>query len=115
MPKQKVTRATFDQVMVPNYAPLDFVPVKGLCSKVWDQQGKCYLDLTGGIAVNALGHCHPELISTITEQASKLWHVSNIYTNEPALELATKLIENTFAEKVFFANSGAEANEAALK
>lgn len=115
MPNKKVTRATFDQVMVPNYAPLDFIPVKGLGSKVWDQQGKCYLDLTGGIAVNALGHCHPELISTITEQASKLWHVSNIYTNEPALELATKLIANTFAEKVFFANSGAEANEAALK
>ncbi|HEY5715299.1 MAG TPA: acetylornithine/succinyldiaminopimelate transaminase, partial [Psychromonas sp.] len=71
--------------------------------------------LTGGIAVNALGHAHPELVEALTEQAKKLWHVSNYYTNEPALQLAQKIINNTFAEKVFFANSGAEANEAALK
>jgi len=82
---------------------------------VWDQQDNEYLDLTGGIAVNALGHAHPELITALTEQAQKLWHVSNIYTNEPVLSLAQKLVDNTFAEKVFFANSGAEANEAALK
>jgi len=101
--------------MVPNYAPLNMIPVRGEGSRVWDQESNEYLDLTGGIAVNSLGHAHPELVQTLTEQAQKLWHVSNIYTNEPALQLAQKLVDNTFAEKVFFANSGAEANEAALK
>ncbi|WP_160064786.1 aspartate aminotransferase family protein [Psychromonas sp. L1A2] len=110
-----ITRPLFDQIMVPNYAPLDMIPVRGEGSRVWDQEDNEYIDLTGGIAVNALGHAHPELITVLTEQAQKLWHVSNIYTNEPALKLAKKLVDNTFAEKVFFANSGAEANEAALK
>lgn len=110
-----ITRALFDQVMVPNYAPLDMIPVRGEGSRVWDQDDNEYMDLTGGIAVNALGHAHPELVNTLTEQAKKLWHVSNIYTNEPALALAQNITDNTFAEKVFFANSGAEANEAALK
>ncbi len=107
--------AQFDQVMVPNYAPLAMIPVRGEGSRVWDNEDNEYLDLTGGIAVNALGHAHPELIEAMTEQAKKLWHVSNIYSNQPALTLAQKLVDNTFAEKVFFANSGAEANEAALK
>jgi len=115
MSNTHITRPLFDQVMVPNYAPLEMIPVRGEGSRVWDQQDNEYLDLTGGIAVNALGHAHPELITALTEQAQKLWHVSNIYTNEPVLSLAQKLVDNTFAEKVFFANSGAEANEAALK
>ena len=115
MSNTHITRSLFDQVMVPNYAPLEMIPVRGEGSRVWDQQDNEYIDLTGGIAVNALGHAHPELIKALTEQAQKLWHVSNIYTNEPALSLAQKLVENTFAEKIFFANSGAEANEAALK
>ena len=115
MPNTQITRPLFDQLMVPNYAPLSMIPVRGEGSRVWDQQDKEYIDLTGGIAVNALGHAHPELVNVLTEQAQKLWHVSNIYTNEPALQLAQKLVDNTFAEKVFFANSGAEANEAALK
>jgi acetylornithine/N-succinyldiaminopimelate aminotransferase len=115
MSKTQITRPLFDQLMVPNYAPLNMIPVRGEGSRVWDQESNEYLDLTGGIAVNALGHAHPELVKALTEQAQKLWHVSNIYTNEPALQLAQKLIDNTFAEKVFFANSGAEANEAALK
>jgi len=115
MPEQKMKRQQFDELMVPNYAPLDFIPVRGEGSLLWDQHDQCYLDFTGGIAVNALGHAHPLLIQALTDQAKKIWHVSNIYTNEPALELAKKLIDNTFAEKVFFANSGAEANEAALK
>jgi len=115
MSNTHITRSLFDQVMVPNYAPLEMIPVRGEGSRVWDQQDNEYIDLTGGIAVNALGHAHPELIQALTEQAKKLWHVSNIYTNEPALSLAQKLVDNTFAEKVFFANSGAEANEAALK
>jgi len=115
MSSTQITRPLFDQIMVPNYAPLNMIPVRGEGSRIWDQEDNEYLDLTGGIAVNALGHAHPELVEVLTEQAKKLWHISNIYTNEPALMLAQKLVNNTFAEKVFFANSGAEANEAALK
>lgn len=115
MSNTQVTRPLFDQVMVPNYAPLNMIPVRGEGSLVWDQENNEYIDLTGGIAVNALGHAHPELVDALTAQAKKLWHISNIFTNEPALMLAQKLVDNTFAERVFFANSGAEANEAALK
>ncbi|TDQ39520.1 aspartate aminotransferase family protein [Thiopseudomonas denitrificans] len=111
----RVERADFDRVMVPNYAPASFVPVRGLGSRVWDQAGRELVDLAGGIAVNGLGHCHPALVAALTEQAGKLWHMSNVFTNEPALRLAGKLVDATFAERVFFANSGAEANEAALK
>lgn len=110
-----VNRQTYDQVMLPIYSPAEFIPVKGQGSRVWDQQDKQYIDFAGGIAVLALGHCHPALTQAIQRQSEKLWHVSNIFTNEPALRLAQKLISATFAEKVFFANSGAEANEAAFK
>lgn len=110
-----VGRSDFDRVMVPNYAPVNMVPVRGAGSRLWDQEGREYVDLAGGIAVNALGHAHPALVEALTEQAGKLWHVSNIMTNEPALRLADKLVQATFAERVFFANSGAEANEAAFK
>ncbi|WP_137937420.1 aspartate aminotransferase family protein [Chitinivorax sp. B] len=112
---QQVQRADFDRVMVPNYAPAAFVPVRGQGSRVWDQEGKEYVDFAGGIAVNSLGHAHPALVAALTEQANKLWHVSNSLTNEPALRLASKLVEKTFADKVFFCNSGGEANEAAFK
>lgn len=111
----QVTRTLFDEVMVPNYAPASIIPVRGQGSRVWDQAGREYVDFAGGIAVNALGHCHPALASALKEQADKLWHLSNVMTNEPALRLAQKLVDSTFAEKVYFANSGAEANEAALK
>ncbi|GAC16048.1 aspartate aminotransferase family protein [Aliiglaciecola lipolytica] len=111
----QVTRATFDEVMVPNYNPAAIVPVKGLGSRVWDQEGNEYIDFAGGIAVNVLGHCHPDLVKTLKEQGEKLWHLSNVFTNEPALRLAQKLTHATFADKAYFANSGAEANEAALK
>lgn len=110
-----VERADFDRVMVPNYAPAGFVPVRGAGSRVWGQDGRELIDLAGGIAVNGLGHCHPALVKALTEQAGKLWHVSNVFTNEPALQLAGKLTAATFADRAFFANSGAEANEAALK
>lgn len=110
-----VTRATFDEVMVPNYNPANMIPVRGEGSRVWDQDGAEYVDFAGGIAVNVLGHSHPALVAALNEQGSKLWHLSNVFTNEPALRLATKLTEATFAERVYFANSGAEANEAALK
>lgn len=111
----QVTRETFDEVMVPNYSPLKIIPVKGEGARLWDKEGTEYIDFAGGIAVNALGHCHPELVSTLQSQAEKLWHLSNVFTNEPALELAKKLVDNTFADKVFFSNSGGEANEAAFK
>lgn len=110
-----LTRAQFDEVMVPNYAPSAVIPVRGEGSRVWDQEGKEFIDFAGGIAVNCLGHCHPALTAALAEQGNKLWHLSNVMTNEPALALATKLVDATFADKVYFANSGAEANEAALK
>lgn len=111
----QVTRDTFNDVMVPNYNPAAMVPVRGEGSKVWDQEGREYIDFAGGIAVNVLGHCHPELVKALNEQGNKIWHLSNVFTNEPALRLAKKLTDATFADKVYFANSGAEANEAALK
>ncbi|MBP8172111.1 MAG: aspartate aminotransferase family protein [Pseudomonas sp.] len=110
-----VARVDFDQVMVPNYAPAGFIPVRGAGSRVWDQSGRELLDFAGGIAVNVLGHCHPALVAALTEQANTLWHISNVFTNEPTLRLAHKLVDATFAERVFFCNSGGEANEAAFK
>lgn len=110
-----VTRQSFDDWMIPVYAPADFILVRGEGSQVWDQQGKSYIDFAGGIAVNALGHAHPQVLAALVEQAGKLWHLGNGYTNEPVLRLAKQLIDATFADKVFFCNSGAEANEAALK
>jgi acetylornithine/N-succinyldiaminopimelate aminotransferase len=110
-----VQRSDFDQVMVPNYAPAAFIPVRGQGSRVWDQSGRELIDFSGGIAVNVLGHAHPALVGALTEQANKLWHVSNVFTNEPALRFAKKLVDATFADRVFFCNSGAEANEAAFK
>ena len=110
-----VTRENFDEWMMPVYAPAPFIPVRGEGSRLWDQQGKEYIDFAGGIAVNALGHAHPALREALNDQASKFWHTGNGYTNEPVLRLAKQLIDATFAERVFFCNSGAEANEAALK
>ena len=110
-----VTRAMFDQLIVPCYAPAQFIPVRGEGSRVWYQQGRMYIDFASGVAVTSLGHCHPAMVRALTEQAKTIWHVSNWMTNEPALRLAKKLVDATFAERVFFCNSGAEANEAALK
>jgi predicted acetylornithine/succinylornithine family transaminase len=82
---------------------------------VYDTDGNAYLDCVAGIAVNALGHAHPALVAALTEQAGKLWHVSNLYHTAPQAELAAKLCESSFADRVFFCNSGAEANEGAFK
>lgn len=109
------TRQDFDQYMVPVFAPASFILVKGDGAKLWAQDGKDYIDFAGGIAVNALGHAHPVAVKALIEQGQKLWHIGNGYTNEPVLKLAKQLVDHTFADKVFFANSGAEANEAALK
>ena len=110
-----VTREMFDEVMVRCYAPASFIPVRGEGSRVWDQDGRMYIDFAAGVAVTSLGHCHPALVRALTDQATTLWHVSNWFTNEPTLRLARRLVDHTFAERVFFCNSGAEANEAALK
>lgn len=109
------TRQDFDKYMVPVFAPASFILVKGDGAKLWAQDGKDYIDFAGGIAVNALGHAHPVAVKALVEQGQKLWHIGNGYTNEPVLKLAKQLVDHTFADKVFFANSGAEANEAALK
>lgn len=108
-------RGEYDKVMLPNYSPANFVPKKAEGSLVWDQDDKEYIDFGGGIAVNSLGHSHPSLIKALTDQSKKIWHLSNYLTNEPAIKLANKLTELTFAENVFFSNSGSEANEAAIK
>lgn len=96
-----------------NRAPLSFV--KGEGSWLWAEDGRRYLDLGSGIAVNALGHAHPALVQTLTEQAQKLWHVSNVYTIPEQERLAQLLTGNTFADTVFFTNSGTETAELAIK
>jgi len=111
----RLLRQIHDQVMTPNYAPMPLIPSHGQGSRLWDVDGREYLDFAAGIAVSALGHAHPVLVQALREQAEKFWHVSNLLTNKPAIDLASKLCELTFAERVFLANSGAEANEAALK
>ncbi|KAA8734790.1 acetylornithine/succinylornithine family transaminase [Acinetobacter qingfengensis] len=115
MSNELITRQDFEQYMVPVFAPAQFIPVKGKGSRLWDQQGREYIDFAGGIAVNALGHAHPVAVNALTTQAQTLWHIGNGYTNEPILNLAKQLVESTFADKAFFCNSGVEANEAALK
>lgn len=97
------------------YNRFPVVLVKGRGAKVWDSEGKEYLDFLGGVAVNILGHCHPKIVVAIQKQAQRLIHVSNFYHIEPQIKLAKLLVKNSFADKVFFCNSGAEANEAAIK
>lgn len=97
------------------YARAPFVLDHGQGCWVYDTDGNAYLDCMAGIAVNALGHAHPALIAALTEQAGKLWHVSNLFHTAPHARLARKLCETSFADRVFFCNSGAEANEGAFK
>jgi acetylornithine/N-succinyldiaminopimelate aminotransferase len=97
------------------YSRFPIVLRKGRGMKVWSSEGKEYLDFVGGVAVNCLGHCHPKVVVAIQKQAQRLIHVSNYYHIEPQIKLAKLLVENSFADKVFFCNSGAEANEAAIK
>jgi len=94
---------------------LPVVLVRGQGCKVWDETGKEYLDLVAGIAVNALGHAHPDLVKAISDQAGQLIHTSNLYFTQPQVELARRLVDLSFPSRVFFCNSGAEANEAAIK
>jgi acetylornithine/N-succinyldiaminopimelate aminotransferase len=103
------------QYLMNTYNRFPIVLRKGRGMKVWSTDGKEYLDFVAGIAVNCLGHCHPKVVVAIQKQAQRLIHVSNFYHIEPQIKLAKILVENSFADKVFFCNSGAEANEAAIK
>ena len=104
-----------NELLMPTYAPLPIVPDRGEGSMIYDKDGNSYVDLGGGIAVTSLGHSSDVLKKALFDQAEKLWHVSNVFTTEPAMKLAKQLTDYTFADRVFFSNSGAEANEAALK
>ncbi|MBI3085477.1 MAG: aminotransferase class III-fold pyridoxal phosphate-dependent enzyme, partial [candidate division NC10 bacterium] len=97
------------------YARFPIVLVKGQGVRLWDSDGREYLDFVGGIAVDALGHCHPRMVEAIRAQAETLIHVSNLYHIEPQIRLGKLLCEHSFADRAFFCNSGAEANEAAIK
>ena len=101
---------------LPVYRPRDVVLERGQGARVWDSEGREYVDLSAGIAVCGLGHNDPDLVAALTEQAGKLWHTSNVFYSEPPLRLAEELVTaSRFAERVFLCNSGAEANEAAIK
>ncbi len=102
-------------VLVGNYAPQPIALVRGEGCWLYDAEDKRYLDFMGGIATAALGHANPKLRAALEAQAAKLWHVSNLYTTEPQVALAERLTAHSFAEAIYFCNSGAEANEAALK
>ncbi len=101
--------------LMPTYARFPVALVRGQGLRVWDADGCQYLDFLAGIAVCNLGHCHPRVVDAIRQQAGRLLHVSNLYHIEPQAELARLLVDHTFADRVFFANSGAEANEGAIK
>jgi predicted acetylornithine/succinylornithine family transaminase len=103
------------QLLVPTYKRPSIIFTRGKGSNLWDNSGKQYLDFASGIAVTSLGHSDPEWIAAVIDQAQKLTHVSNLYHTIPHVELAQRLVESSFADQVFFSNSGTEANEAAFK
>lgn len=110
---QWIARA--DRVIMKTYGRYPIVPVRGEGCRVWDADGKVYLDFLAGVAVNNLGHCHPKVVQAIREQAARLIHCSNYYHIPSQIELAELLCGRSFADRAFFCNSGAEANEAAIK
>jgi predicted acetylornithine/succinylornithine family transaminase len=113
--KSRDVAALTDKYVAKTYARTPIALVKGRGCKVWDADGKEYLDFLCGIAVNSLGHCNPAIVKAIKQQAQQLLHVSNLYYTRPQAELARDLCRHSFADRVFFCNSGAEANEAAIK
>lgn len=104
-----------EEHLAPNYGPRELVPVRGSGTRLWDADGREFLDFLSGISVNNLGHCHPAVTEAITRQAGSLVHSSNLYLIPQQVELAEKLCGLSFADRAFFANSGAEVNEAAIK
>lgn len=103
------------KVLLGNYRPMPITLISGEGARVTDADGNTYIDFVSGIAVTSLGHSHPKLVAALQEQASKILHTANVVWNEQAIMLAEKLVENSFAERVYFCNSGAEAIEAMLK
>lgn len=101
--------------LLQNYKQQPIVLERGLGSRVWDADGREYLDLLGGIATCALGHCHPEVVAAVRSQLDKLWHVSNVFYSQPQIDLAARLTQVSGLQRAFFCNSGGEANEALLK
>lgn len=101
--------------VIPSYARMPVEFVRGAGARLWDADGVEYLDFLCGISVTSLGHCHPRVVAAVREQVGKLMHTSNLYYTEPAMRLAKRLAESSLGGKVFFCNSGAEANEAAIK
>ncbi|MGD0168954.1 MAG: acetylornithine transaminase [Smithella sp.] len=114
MTEKEIMAMSYENIMN-TYKRFPVVLAKGSGAKVWDVDGREYLDFAAGIAVCNLGHSHPKVIAAVSEQLGKLTHVSNLYYTEPQTRLAKMLVDNSFADKVFFCNSGAEANEAAIK
>lgn len=114
MKNRDVAKVT-DQYVAQTYGRYPIALVRGKGARVWDADGKEYIDFLAGIAVNSLGHCHPAVVRAIQQQARTLIHVSNLYHIPPQAELARELCRHSFANRVFFCNSGAEANEAAIK
>ena len=104
-----------DTSVMSTYARLELCFIRGKGSWLYTNDGNKYLDLAAGIAVNSLGHCHPEMVKNIKDQAEKLWHTSNLYTIEPQEKLAKQLCKLSFADKIFFCNSGAESSEGLIK
>lgn len=104
-----------ERYVAQTYARFPVLLVRGKGTRVWDLEGEEYLDFVSGLAVCNLGHCHPKVVKAIQDQAEKLIHVSNFYYIEPQIQLASLLCQHSFADKVFFCNSGAEANEGAMK
>ena len=111
----ETVRELFSKYVIPTYARFDLALARGSGSHVWDVNGRRYLDLGGGIAVCSLGHAHPEIAATLAEQAQKLLHVSNLYYHEPQGRLAERIVKHLAPGKVFFCNSGAEADEGLFK
>ncbi len=111
----ETTASLADKYMFQTYSRFPITLVRGEGCRLWDEEGKEYLDFVGGIAVCALGHSSPLVTKALEEQSRRLVHVSNLYYTKPQMELAKLLVENSFADRVFFCNSGAEANEAAIK
>jgi acetylornithine aminotransferase len=114
MPTEEL-RQDAERYLMNTYARSPISIVRGRGSRVYDLEGREYLDFVAGIAVNVLGHAHPDVVAAIQKQAQQLLHASNLYYTEPQVRLAQMLADHSFAEKVFFCNSGAEANEAAIK
>ena len=114
MPTEELIQGA-ERYLMDTYARQPVSIVRGRGTKVYDLEGREYIDFVGGIAVSILGHGHPDLVLAIQRQAAQLIHTSNLYYTEPQVKLAQMLVDHSFADKVFFCNSGAEANEAAIK